>query len=70
VKRNDPVLEYSDRAYRVALSNHADFLGTLDYVLATRAKYVVTDNTRGRGVELAQAISERLNWTLGHRVIS
>jgi len=60
-RRDDPVLEYSDRAYRVALSNHADFLGTLDYVRATGAKYVVADNTRGHGVELAQAIRERLN---------
>jgi putative mRNA 3-end processing factor len=57
---DDPVLEYSDRAYRVALSNHADFLGTLEYVRATGARYVVADNTRGKGVELAQAIRERL----------
>ena len=59
-RRDDPVLEYSERGYRIALSNHADFLGTLDYVKATRAKYVVTDNTRGKGVELAQEIQHRL----------
>lgn len=59
-RRDDPVLEYSDRAYRVALSNHADFLGTLEYVRATGAKYVVTDNTRTHGVELAEAIQDRL----------
>ena len=57
---DDPVLEYSERSYRVALSNHADFLGTLEYVRATKAKYVVADNTRGRGVELAQEIRTRL----------
>lgn len=56
----DPVLERSPRSYRVALSNHADFLGTLEYVAATGAQYVVTDNARGRGVELARALSERL----------
>jgi putative mRNA 3-end processing factor len=59
-RRDDPVMEYSDRAYRVAFSNHADFDGTLEYVRATGAKYVVTDNTRTHGVELAHAISNRL----------
>jgi hypothetical protein len=42
------------------MSNHADFPGTLEYVEATGARYVVTDNARGRGVELARAISQRL----------
>ena len=37
-KTNDPVIEYSERGYSVALSNHADFTGTLDYVAATGAK--------------------------------
>lgn len=59
-KVDDPVLRYSERAYRVALSNHADFEGTLEYVEATGAQYVVADNTRGRGVELAQEIKSRL----------
>ena len=59
-RRDEPMMEYSPRAYRVALSNHADFHGTLDYVRATNAKYVVTDNTRTHGVELAEAIGERL----------
>src|SRR4029077_8121642 len=57
---NNPVLEYSERACCVALSNHADFSGTLEYIAATGAKYVVTDNTRGHGVELAFAIRNRL----------
>ena len=59
-KTNDPVIEYSERGYSVALSNHADFNGTLEYVKATGAKLVVTDNSRGRGVELAYAIRHRL----------
>ena len=59
-RTNDPVIEYSERGYSVALSNHADFNGTLEYVGATGAKYVVTDNTRGHGVELAAAIRRRL----------
>jgi hypothetical protein len=59
-RRDDPVLEHSSRAYCVALSNHADFLGTLEYVEATGVKYVVTDNTTTHGVELAIAIRDRL----------
>jgi putative mRNA 3-end processing factor len=55
-----PLLVYSERAFRVAMSNHADFRGTLEYVAATGAKYVVTDNTRGRGVELAVELRARL----------
>ena len=60
-KTNDPVMEFSDRSYSVALSDHADFNGTLEYIAATRAKYVVTDNSRrGRAVELALAVKRRL----------
>ena len=51
---DEPVVEYSERSFGVALSNHADFDGTLEYVRSTSAKYVVTDNTRGgKGYELA-----------------
>ena len=59
-KTSDPVIEYTDRAYSVAFSNHADFNGTLEYISATDAKRVVTDNTRGHGVDLALAIKQRL----------
>lgn len=55
-----PLMTYSDRGYRVALSNHADFHGTLAYVKATGAKKIVTDNTRNHGWELAIAINKRL----------
>ena len=56
-----PVVEYSDRAFAVAMSNHADFEGTLEYVKHTNAKFVVTDNARnGKGYELAAAIKQRL----------
>lgn len=56
-----PLMTYSDRAYRVALSNHADFHGTLAYIEATGAKKVVTDNTRNHGWELAIAINNHLS---------
>ena len=60
-KTSDPVIEYTDRSYSVALSDHADFDGTLEYISASGAKYVVTDNTRhGHAVELALAIKRRL----------
>lgn len=56
-RRDDPIIEYSDRSFGVALSNHADFDGTIAYVRATGAKYVVTDNSRGaHAVELATEI--------------
>lgn len=58
---DEPVVEYSERSFGVALSNHADFDGTLEYVRSTGAKYVVTDNTRGgKGYELALEIKQRL----------
>ena len=60
VRTDQPMLQFSSRAYRVALSNHADFEGTLAYVEATGAKTVVTDNTRNHGVDLAVAINARL----------
>lgn len=59
VPRDDPLLTFTDRAYRVALSNHADFDETLAFVAATGARRVVTDNTRNHGVELAMAINSR-----------
>lgn len=58
--RAHPLTTYSDRAYKVALSNHADFHGTLAYVQATKARRVITDNTRNHGCNLALAIRSHL----------
>jgi Cft2 family RNA processing exonuclease len=58
--RTHPLMTYSDRAYKVALSNHADFNGTLDYIKATGAKRVITDNTRNHGWQLAIAVKDIL----------
>jgi putative mRNA 3-end processing factor len=58
--RTHPLTTYTERAYKVALSNHADFNGTLAYVRATGARRVVTDNTRSHGCQLALAIRNRL----------
>ena len=56
----DPLTQYSESSYCVALSNHADFEETLEYIRATGAKRVVTDNTRNHGLDLAIAIRERI----------
>ena len=61
VPKGDVLLERSERSFRLAISNHADFNGTLEYVKATGAKKIITDNSRGgRGVILAQEIHSRL----------
>ena len=60
VGTDHPLMEFSNRAYSVALSNHADFEETLAFVEATGARTVVTDNTRNHGWELAVAINDRL----------
>lgn len=61
VNTDHPLLTFSDRAHRIALSNHADFEETLSYIEATGANIVVTDNTRNHGWELALAINDRLS---------
>ena len=55
-----PLVTYPDRAYEVALSNHADFNGTLEFVRATGAGRVVTDNPGNNGLRLAFALRDRL----------
>jgi putative mRNA 3-end processing factor len=63
-RSDDPVLVYSNDSFRIALSDHADFDGTLEYVLATGASHVVTDNTRGgNAVVLANEIRAHLGIT-------
>lgn len=59
---DDPVLEHCvGRSYQVALSDHADFEGTLEYVAATGASCVLVDNSRGgNGESLAANIRSEL----------
>ena len=58
---DSPVLQYSQRSYSIAMSNHADFNGTMEYVQATGARFVMTDNVRGpQGCRLAHEIRDRL----------
>ena len=57
----DPVLELTPRSFRVAMTCHADFEGTLRYIEATCAQSVITDNYRGgHAVELANAVQSEL----------
>jgi len=59
---NDPVIEHGGNSYTVILSEHADFDGTLEYIKATGAREVVTDNSRGgNAVVLASEIRSKLN---------
>lgn len=58
---NNPVMEYSENSYCVALSSHADYEETLEYVYATRARKVIADCSRGgHGIELANALRREL----------
>ena len=60
-RTENPMTVHSDRSVLIAMSNHADFDGVLEYVASTKAKYVLTDNSRnGRGYDLAIAIRQRL----------
>ena len=64
VPSSDPVVEHSRQSYRVAITNHADFEETLDYVHATGACEVITDATRSPHARaLAQEIATRLGVT-------
>lgn len=62
-RTQEPVEKIEEMLYTVGFSNHADFSGTMEYVKATGASFVVTDNLRGkkdRGLELARAIRREL----------
>ncbi len=49
-------------ACTLAMSDHADFNETIDYVKTTGAKKVITDAYRGRNADtLALELSKRLN---------
>lgn len=57
----EPFLAYSERSCRIAMSNHADFNGTIEYVKAARPREVLTDASRSQHAPaLAAAISAQL----------
>jgi putative mRNA 3-end processing factor len=58
---NSPCRQIGDREYIVALSDHSDFDGLIEYVKRSHAKQVITDNYRvSHGAVLAKEIRKRL----------
>ena len=57
---NTACKQIGDREYLVALSDHSDFDGLIEYVKRSKAKQVITDNYRSHGVVLAKEIRKRL----------
>jgi putative mRNA 3-end processing factor len=55
-----PCRQIGDREHLIALSDHSDFDGLIEYVKRTRAKQVITDNFRSNGDALAKEIRRRL----------
>ncbi|MGB9777883.1 MAG: hypothetical protein ACPLW8_00620 [Candidatus Bathyarchaeales archaeon] len=57
---DSPCREISDREYIVALSDHSDFDGLMEYVRRSKPKFVITDNFRvGYAETLAREIRKR-----------
>jgi len=57
---NSPCRQIGDREHLVALSDHSDFDGLIEYVKRSKAKRVITDNFRSNGDALAKEIHKRL----------
>ncbi|MGB9671522.1 MAG: exonuclease, partial [Candidatus Norongarragalinales archaeon] len=57
-----PCHEIADKEYVIALSDHSDFDGLMEYVRRSRPKLVITDNFRvGYAETLARHIQRRFN---------
>jgi putative mRNA 3-end processing factor len=61
----EPVEQVGDDVFHIGFSNHADFTGTVEYVEATGASFVVTDNLRGQKNERAEQLARMLRTQLG-----
>ncbi|MEM2118217.1 MAG: MBL fold metallo-hydrolase [Candidatus Bathyarchaeia archaeon] len=58
---NSPCREINEKEYIIALSDHSDFNGLLEYVRRSKPKLVITDNYRvGHAETLAKEIHKRL----------
>jgi putative mRNA 3-end processing factor len=55
-----PCRQIGEREHLIALSDHSDFDGLIEYVKQTRAKKVITDNFRSNGDALAKELRKRL----------
>jgi len=57
-----PCREIADKEYVIALSDHSDFDGLMEYVRRSKPKFVITDNFRiGYAETLARHIQRRFN---------
>lgn len=61
----EPYERISEDVFHVGFSNHADFAGTIEYVAATGASFVVTDNHRGQKNDRAQHLAKMIRTQLG-----
>lgn len=56
------IRQTADKEYVVALSDHSDFYGLLEYVRLSKPRFVITDNSRVRhGETLAKEIRKRFS---------
>lgn len=62
-RAHDVVVEFAESNFRVGMSNHADYAGTVQYVESTGAEYVVTDACRGQ--DRARVLANTLRDELG-----
>jgi hypothetical protein len=53
-------LDYGNGDFRVALTDHADFSGTLEFVRASKARNVITHPGSGDAYVLVHAIRSQL----------
>ncbi len=60
VPGGEPILEYDDGNCRIALTDHADFRGTLEFVRASNAAVVITHPGQGNAQTLAEDIRHQL----------
>jgi len=66
VHGENPFVEISESSYQIAISDHADFNETLEYIKATGAKMVLTDSTRDNtGGNKANLLAESIRKRLG-----
>ena len=63
------VEQFGESNYRVGMSNHADFAGTLEYVERTGAEYIVTDASRVQ-LDRARVLADALRKELGVVAVS
>lgn len=67
VPREDPVLVRADGSIRIALTDHADFIGTISLIREVNPKLVIADSSRGGD---ADALAEYVKRELGIEAIS